>query len=109
MMAGADFIKTSTGKEPTNATLPYALVMARLIREYQDRTNIKIGFKPAGGIRTAKQATEYLMLMKDELGNDWLSPHLFRIGASTLLADIERQLEHHLTGRYSAFNRHPMG
>jgi len=109
MMAGADFIKTSTGKEPTNATLPYALVMARLIREYEERTNIKIGFKPAGGIRTAKQATEYLMLMKDELGNDWLSPHLFRIGASTLLADIERQLEHHLTGRYSAFNRHPMG
>lgn len=109
MMAGADFIKTSTGKEPTNATLPYALVMARLIREYQERTNIKIGFKPAGGIRTAKQATEYLMLMKDELGNDWLSPHLFRIGASTLLADIERQLEHHLSGRYSAFNRHPMG
>ncbi|QYK53075.1 MAG: deoxyribose-phosphate aldolase [Fimbriimonadaceae bacterium] len=109
MMAGADFIKTSTGKEPTNATLPYALVMARLIREYQERTNIKIGFKPAGGIRTAKQATEYLMLMKDELGNEWLSPHLFRIGASTLLADIERQLEHHLSGRYSAFNRHPMG
>lgn len=108
MMAGADFIKTSTGKEPVNATLPFALIMTRLIREYHERTGVKIGFKPAGGIRTAKQATEYLMLMKDELGNDWLSPHLFRIGASTLLSDIERQLEHHVSGRYSAFNRHPM-
>jgi len=108
MMAGADFIKTSTGKEPVNATLPFALIMTRLIRDYQERTGVKIGFKPAGGIRTAKQATEYLMLMKDELGNDWLSPHLFRIGASSLLSDIERQLEHHLTGRYSAYNRHPM-
>lgn len=109
MMAGADFIKTSTGKEPVNATLPFALIMTRLIREYQSRTGFNIGFKPAGGIRTAKQATEYLMLMKDELGNDWLSPHLFRIGASTLLSDIERQLEHHVSGRYSSFNRHPMG
>src|SRR5690606_27109135 len=102
MMAGADFIKTSTGKEPVNATLGVALVMARLIRDYQERTGIKIGFKPAGGIRSAKQATEYLMLMKDELGDEWLSPHLFRLGASTLLNDIERQLEHYLTGRYSA-------
>ncbi len=109
MMAGADFIKTSTGKEPVNATLGVALVMARLIRDYQERTGIKIGFKPAGGIRSAKQATEYLMLMKDELGDDWLSPHLFRLGASTLLNDIERQLEHYLTGRYSASHRHPMG
>lgn len=109
MMAGADFIKTSTGKEPVNATLPYAFVMARLIREYQERTGAKIGFKPAGGIRTAKQSLDYLMLMKDELGDDWLYPHLFRIGASTLLADIERQLEHFVSGRYSAFNRHPMG
>lgn len=109
MMAGADFIKTSTGKEPVNATLPFALVMARLIRDYHGRTGCKIGFKPAGGIRTAKQAAEYLMLMRDELGPEWLSPHLFRIGASTLLADIERQLEHFLTGRYSAYNRHPMG
>jgi deoxyribose-phosphate aldolase len=108
MMAGADFIKTSTGKEPVNATLPIAFIMTRLIRDYQERTGVKIGFKPAGGIRTAKQATEYLMLMKDELGDDWLSPHLFRIGASSLLSDIERQLEHHLTGRYSAYNRHPM-
>jgi deoxyribose-phosphate aldolase len=108
MMAGADFIKTSTGKEPVNATLPYALIMTRLIRDYYERSGVKIGFKPAGGIRTAKQATEYLMLMKDELGNDWLYPHLFRIGASTLLSDIERQLEHHVSGRYSAFNRHPM-
>lgn len=109
MMAGADFIKTSTGKEPVNATLPYALVMARLIRDYHERTGFQVGFKPAGGIRTAKQALEFLMLMKEELGDDWLTPHLMRLGASTLLADIERQLEHFLTGRYSAFNRHPMG
>lgn len=109
MMAGADFIKTSTGKEPVNATLPYALVMNRQIREYQAMTGIKIGFKPAGGIRTAKQATEFLMLMKDELGDDWLSPHLFRIGASSLLTDIERQLEHFLSGRYSANSRHALG
>jgi deoxyribose-phosphate aldolase len=109
MMAGADFIKTSTGKEPTNATLAVSLTMIRQIREFQSLTGAKVGFKPAGGIRTAKQACDFLILMKEELGNDWLSPHLFRLGASTLLADIERQLEHHLTGRYSAFNRHPMG
>ncbi len=108
MMAGADFIKTSTGKEPVNATLPFAFIMTRLIRDYHERTKVKIGFKPAGGIRTAKQSIEFLMLMKDELGDDWLSPHLFRLGASSLLSDIERQLEHHLTGRYSAYNRHPM-
>lgn len=109
MMAGADFIKTSTGKEPVNATLGYALIMARLIREYHERTSFKVGFKPAGGIRTAKQATEYLMLMKDELGDDWLSPELFRLGASSLLTDIERQLEHYISGRYSANYRHAMG
>jgi len=109
MMAGADFIKTSTGKEPINATLPVSLVMARAIREYFAETGFRIGFKPAGGIRTAKQSLEWLVLMKEELGKPWLFPDLFRFGASSLLGDIERQLEHHLTGRYSAAHRHPMG
>ncbi len=109
MMAGSDFIKTSTGKESTNAVLPVGLTMGRQIRAYREKTGYKIGFKPAGGIRTAKQSLDWLILMKEELGNDWLSPHLFRLGASTLLGDIERQLEHFLTGRYSAYNRHPMG
>lgn len=108
MMAGADFIKTSTGKESVNATLPVSLVMARAIREYHERTGFKVGFKPAGGIRSAKQALEWLILMKEELGNDWLTPELFRFGASSLLTDIERQLEHYVTGRYSAAYRHPM-
>lgn len=108
MMAGADFIKTSTGKESVNATLPASLVMARAIREYYERTGFKVGFKPAGGIRTAKQSLEWLILMKEELGNDWLCPELFRFGASSLLSDIERQLEHFVTGRYSASYRHPM-
>jgi deoxyribose-phosphate aldolase len=107
MMAGADFIKTSTGKEPVNATLPVALTMNRMIREYQEMTGYKVGFKPAGGIRTAKQSLDFLILMKEELGHDWVQPNLFRIGASTLLSDIERQLEHFITGRYSAYNRHP--
>ncbi|MGO1118145.1 deoxyribose-phosphate aldolase [Rhodovibrionaceae bacterium A322] len=109
MMAGADFIKTSTGKEPVNATLPVSLVMMRLIRDYWERTGEKVGFKPAGGISTAKDSLNYLALVKEELGDDWLSPHLFRFGASSLLGDIERQLEHHVTGRYSAGNRHPLG
>jgi len=108
MMAGSDFIKTSTGKEPTNATLPVSTVMVRAIREYLDRTGYKVGFKPAGGIRTAKQALDWLILMKEELGTDWMRPNLFRIGASGLLTDIERQLEHFVTGRYSASYRHPM-
>lgn len=108
MMAGADFIKTSTGKESVNATLPVSLVMVRAIREFHERTGFKVGFKPAGGIRTAKQSLEWLFLMKEELGNDWLQPELFRFGASSLLGDIERQLEHFLTGRYSASYRHPM-
>lgn len=108
MMAGSDFIKTSTGKAAVNATLPVSLVMVRAIREYYERTGIKIGFKPAGGIQKAKQALEWLILMKEELGDDWLSPDLFRFGASTLLSDIERQLEHFVTGRYSASYRHPM-
>jgi deoxyribose-phosphate aldolase len=108
MMAGADFIKTSTGKEPTNATLPVGLVMARAIREYAQETGMAVGFKPAGGIRTAKQSMEWLALMKEELGNDWMQPELFRFGASGMLADIERQLEHFATGRYSAEYRHPI-
>ena len=106
MMAGADFIKTSTGKETSNATLPVSLTMLRMIRNYYDTTGQKVGFKPAGGISTAKDALSYLILMKEELGNDWLDPMKFRIGASSLLSDIERQLEHNATGYYSAFNRH---
>jgi deoxyribose-phosphate aldolase len=109
MMAGSDFIKTSTGKEAVNATLPVSLVMVRMIRAYLEQTGYKVGFKPAGGISSAKQALVYLALMKDELGREWLDPELFRFGASSLLADIERQLEHHATGRYSAFYRHPIG
>jgi deoxyribose-phosphate aldolase len=108
MQAGSDFIKTSTGKEGVNATLPFGIVMCRMIREYFDRTGYAIGFKPAGGIRTAKQALEYLYLMKEELGDRWLQPDLFRYGASALLTDIERQLEHFTTGRYSAAYRQPM-
>ncbi len=109
MMAGADFIKTSTGKEGVNATLPVTLTMIRAIRDYEDRTGFKVGYKPAGGIAKAKDALLYLAMMKDELGHDWLQPDLFRFGASSLLGDIERQLEHHLTGAYSAANRHAMG
>ena len=109
MMAGADFIKTSTGKEKVNATLPVSLVMVRAIREYRERTGYRVGFKPAGGISTARQATDWLALMKEELGNAWMRKELFRLGASSLLADLERQLEHHATGRYSANFRHPVG
>ena len=108
MMAGADFIKTSTGKETTNATLPVGFVMTRAIREYAHETGMAVGFKPAGGIRTAKQSTEWLALMKEELGTSWMQADLFRFGASGLLNDIERQLEHHATGRYSADYRHPI-
>jgi len=108
MMAGADFIKTSTGKEPTNATLPVSLVMARAIREYAQQTGMAVGFKPAGGIRTAKQSLDWLALMKEELGQSWLRAELFRLGASRLLGDIERQLEYHATGRYSAEYHHPI-
>jgi deoxyribose-phosphate aldolase len=108
MMAGADFIKTSTGKEPTNATLPVGLVMTRAIREYGDATGMAVCFKPAGGIRTAKQSLDWLALIKEELGSSWLHADLFRFGASGMLADIERQLEYHATGRYSADYRHPI-
>lgn len=108
MMAGSDFIKTSTGKESVNATLAISLVMIRCIRDYYDLTGAKVGYKPAGGIQKAKQALDYLILIKEELGNEWLTPELFRFGASSLLGDIERQLEHYVTGSYSAGFRHPM-
>ena len=109
MMAGADFIKTSTGKESVNATLPVTLVMLRAIRDFYDETGHMVGYKPAGGISKAKDALLYLALLKDELGQRWLQPDLFRFGASSLLGDIERQIEHHLTGAYSANYRHPVG
>lgn len=106
MMAGADFIKTSTGKESINATLPVTLVMLRAIRDFYELTGQRIGYKPAGGISKAKDSINYLILVKEELGRNWLTPNLFRFGASSLLADIERQLEFYATGNYSAFNRH---
>ena len=109
MMAGADFIKTSTGKESVNATLPVTLVMIRAIRDYFERTGIRVGYKPAGGISKAKDAVTYLAMIKDELGDRWLRPDLYRFGASSLLGDIERQLEHYVTGRYSALHRHALG
>ena len=108
MMAGADFIKTSTGKEAVNATLPVSLVMVRAIREYAQQTGMAVGFKPAGGIRTAKQSIDWLALIKEELGLSWMRAELFRFGVSGMLGDIERQLEHHATGRYSAEYRHPI-
>ena len=108
MMAGADFIKTSTGKEGVNATLPVSLVMVRAIREFHQLHGVQIGYKPAGGIASAKLALQYLVLMKEELGDDWLQPALFRFGASSLLTDVERQLEHFVTGQYSANHRHAM-
>lgn len=109
MMAGSDFIKTSTGMEGVNATLPVSLVMIRQIRDFHNRTGLKVGYKPAGGIKTAKDAVSYLTLVKEELGRAWLEPELFRFGASSLLGDLERQLEYHATGGYSASYRHPMG
>ncbi len=108
MLAGADFIKTSTGKEAVNANLKTSLAMIRMIRWFYDETGIEIGYKPAGGISSAKDALTYMALMKDELGTHWLQPHLFRFGASSLLTDIERQLEHGVTGRYAADYRQPM-
>ena len=109
MQAGSDFIKTSTGKEPTNATIGGSLVMVRAIRQYYEQTGHKVGFKPAGGIRTSKQALEWLILMKEELGDEWMQPHLFRIGASALVNDIERQLEHYAYGRYASMQYQPLG
>ncbi len=108
MLAGADFIKTSTGKEKVNADLQTSLSMIRMIRWFHEETGIEIGYKPAGGISKAKDALTFMALMKEELGNNWLQPHLFRFGASSLLTDIERQLEHNATGRYSADYRQPM-
>jgi deoxyribose-phosphate aldolase len=108
MQAGADFIKTSTGKEEVNATLPVSLTMLRALRDYRAHTGYDIGFKPAGGLKTAKDAMNWLILMKEEMGRRWLEPDLFRIGASSMLADIERQLEHFLTGRYAALSHHPV-
>lgn len=108
MMAGSDFIKTSTGKEAVNATIPVSVVMSRAVRDYYSRTGVKVGFKPAGGIRTAQDALLWLVLVKEELGHDWLRPELFRIGASSLLADIERQIYHHVTGQYAAFHDLPL-
>jgi deoxyribose-phosphate aldolase len=108
MMAGADFIKTSTGKEEENATLPVSLVMVRAIREYRARTGVRVGFKPAGGMKTAKDAIAWSILEKEELGVPWLEPGLFRLGASSLLTDIERQIEHFVTGRYSSATRHAL-
>ena len=108
MMAGADFIKTSTGKETENATLIVSLTMVRALREYGERTGVRVGFKPAGGIKTAKDALVWLALMKEEVGREWLEPDLFRFGASSLLGDIERQLEHYVTGRYAALYRQPL-
>lgn len=108
MMAGADFIKTSTGKESVNAVLPVGLVMTRAIRDYYEATGYRVGFKPAGGVRSAKQSLDWLILMKEELGDVWLRPELFRIGASGLLTDIERQLEYFVTGRYAAAYHQPM-
>ena len=106
MQAGADFIKTSTGKEGVNATIPVSLTMVRAQRDYGERTGVKIGFKPAGGMKTGKDALSWQILMKEELGRDWLEPDLFRFGASSMLGDIERQLEHYVTGRYAASHRH---
>jgi len=108
MMAGADFIKTSTGKESVNATFPVGLVMVRAIRDYYESTGHRVGFKPAGGIRTAKQAVDWLILMYEELGSDWTQPTLFRLGASSLLNDIERQLDHFAFGRYAAAWKQPL-
>jgi deoxyribose-phosphate aldolase len=108
MMAGADFIKTSTGKEKVNAVMEVGVVMARAVREYHMRTGYRVGFKPAGGIRTARQAVDWLCMIKEELGNEWLRPELFRFGASSLLVDIERQLWHAATGEYAADRYMPL-
>lgn len=108
MMAGSDFVKTSTGKEKVNATIEVSLTMVRAVREYLVATGHKVGFKPAGGISTAKDALKWQILMKEELGDAWLMPNLFRYGASSLLGDIERQLSHHVTGNYAARHHMPM-
>lgn len=100
MEAGADFIKTSTGKVQPAATLPVTLVMLEAIRDFFFDTGIRIGMKPAGGIRNAKQALAYLVMVKETLGDDWLTPSLFRFGASTLLNDVLMQIAKMVDGRY---------
>jgi deoxyribose-phosphate aldolase len=102
MMAGADFIKTSTGKIQPAATLPVTLVMLEAIRDYYDETGNMVGMKPAGGIRNTKEAISYLCLVKETLGEAWLSPDLFRIGASSLLNDLLMQYEKEITGVYQS-------
>ena len=109
MMAGADFIKTSTGKETINANLNNSLVMLRMIREFHEITRKKIGFKPAGGISSAKSVIEFLILVLEELGSEWINPKLLRIGASSLLIDIERQLYHFAVGRYANKDKMAIG
>ena len=109
MMAGADFIKTSTGKEKINANLNNSLVMLRMIREFYSYSGKKIGFKPAGGISSAKGVLEFLILVYEELGEDWINEKLLRIGASSLLIDIERQLYHYALGRYANKNKLALG
>ncbi len=109
MMAGADFIKTSTGKETINANLNNSLVMLRMIREFHEITRKKIGFKPAGGISSAKLVIEFLILVLEELGIEWINPKLLRIGASSLLIDIERQLYHFAVGRYANKDKMAIG
>ena len=109
MMAGADFIKTSTGKETINANLNNSLVMLRVIREFHEITRKKIGFKPAGGISSAKLVIEFLILVLEELGSEWINPKLLRIGASSLLIDIERQLYHFAVGRYANKDKMAIG
>ena len=104
MAAGADFIKTSTGKVTNNSSMPVALCMAEAIRDYAEQTGEIVGLKVAGGIRTAKQAWHYLVLIAETLGTQWLTPDLFRIGASSLLNDLLLQLQKLDTGRYSGPN-----
>jgi deoxyribose-phosphate aldolase len=108
MAAGADFIKTSTGKLPVSATLPTGLVMAEAIRDYMDLTGRRVGLKVAGGIRSAKDAVRYLVIVHETLGDEWLSPELFRIGASSLLNDLLMQRDKQRTGLYSDPDRYTL-
>jgi deoxyribose-phosphate aldolase len=101
MEAGADFIKTSTGKITPAATLPVTLVMLQAISDFYQRTNKKVGMKPAGGIRTAKQAIQYLCMLYETLGPEWMTPDLFRFGASALVNDLLRQITKEVLGIYT--------
>ena len=109
MDAGAHFIKTSTGKVSPAATMPVTLVMLEAIRDHYDRTGIRIGMKPAGGIRKAKEALHYLVMVKETLGDAWLTPDLFRFGASSLLGDVEMQIAKMADGRYQSAPYFSMG